>query len=773
MLNNKNYIGENIEIHNGNINQIQKKHSLSELIIVSTLTVLIYIIPWIFTIFTEEYYEISKNFVLLLGISLLIMIWGVMTIIKKKLILYKTPVDLAIILLLLSVILSTIFSINVDTSVWGYHMRLSDGLISYILLFTIFYLTINTIKDKKTILFLLKNVVFAVSSLALFTVLKSFNVFQNIFSQISKQNTNLDFLNSGLFSPTGNTNVISYLFVLILPLALFIFINKKSAKNIDVLIGIITTIILLSAISITSLANTPTLARISTWVIVIILLIFNIFYTRKLNKGSNGKLLINIILLLLALFSLATTSDNNIYNKLAEKINFSHYYDIPADTSWNVISSTYNKYSIKSFVIGTGPETYAYLFPQFRPVSQNQQINWFENYTRSNTQIEAILVNEGILGLLAYLVFGFLLILFLIKKVFTRVNWDNNRTLIGLGIFVILYIISFLITYQTITLLFISWLCLALIFKLSILLSLDKSENKIEADFKIITNIETKKTSNIAPYLFTVIIILISTVIIFTSTINYLAEVYYKKALILSTDNNYDEAYDNLVYAVKINNQRDYYHKEIASIALSKLITVVNSSKKDETTLTDDQKNQLATTQQYLLSLINSEINKAIVLNPENYENWQRAALIYKKLTELSGGKQFGGDTLKAIQEAIILNPTNPDNYLLLGYLYQYNSDESMKAYAENAYLKAYNLQPGYALSIIQLGSYLETEGKYSDALKLYTVSKENIFTTASEINKYLSDKIIEMKGKVADKITPTPEVSKFVTPTPTPTQTK
>ena len=227
----------------------------------------------------------------------------------------------------------------------------------------------------------------------------------------------------------------------------------------------------------------------------------------------------------------------------------------------------------------------------------------------------------------------------------------------------------------------------------------------------------------------------------------------------LTANSKFDESYDNLVYAVNINGQRDYYHKEIASVALSKLDSVVQTAKKDEANLNDQQKSQLVTTQQYLLTLINSEINKAILLNPNNYENWQRAALIYKKLTELSGGTQFGGDTLKAIEESINRNPTNPDNYLLLGYIYQFNSDTTLKTYAQDAYLKAYNLQPTYALSIIQLGSYFEYIGRYSDALQLYSVSRANVYVNDSAVNTFLTEKIAEINTKISEApiLTPSP----------------
>jgi hypothetical protein len=742
---------------NLSIKSFQNKN-LSELIILGTLIVLIYIIPWIFivpdflNIRTEEYYEIAKNSLLLFGIAILVMVWGVTTIIKKKVLLYKTPIDLGLFVLIVTITISTLFSINGDTSIWGYHMRLTGGLISSVLLYAVFYLVLNTVKSKKTILFLLKNIIFSINILAIFTILKSFNVFQTLFTEIAKQNTNLEFLNNSLFSPAGNTNSLSFLFVMIVPLALFLFINKKNANNKDLIIGSISTITSLIALTISSLDNSLTFARLSIWLIVFGLLIFNIIYSQKYNKGHAGKLFINIILLVLAMFFFGMTSDNNINQKISEKINFSRYYEIPSNTSWEVINGTFKKYSIKSLFIGIGPDTYAYVFPQFRPEQQNLQPNWFENYTRSNTQIESILINTGILGLLSLILLGFLLLKFIFKKILTKDNFEYNRTLIGLSIFAILFLISFITTFHTISILFFSWFTLALFFKLFILLSQNKNANKIEANFKIITNKNNESFSNIAPYLFTITIVAVSVFMIFITTKNFSAEVFFSKAIKLNEENLYDESYDSLINAVNINDQRDYYHKEIASVALSKLTNLIDTTKKENKTLTETETSQLLSTQQYLLTLINTEINKSIQLNPENYENWQRAALIYKKLTEVSEGKQFGGDALKAVEESINRNPTSPDNYLLLGYLYQYNSDPTLKGYAENAYLKAFELQPSYALSIIQLGSYFEYVNKYSDALQLYTISRNNFYYNESSINKFLNDKIIEIDNKIKEE---------------------
>ena len=727
------------------------KSSLSDTLFIGILTVLIYSIPWLFLTFTEEYYEIAKNSLLMIGVTVLTVIWGFNAIVKKKLVLYKTPIDMAVIVIIISLVFSTIFSISVDTSLWGYHMRMTGGFVSYILLFSVFYLIVNNVKTKQSIFFLLKNVLFSISSIAIFTILKSLGVFQGIFNEISKQNPNMDFLNNGLFSPTGNTNALPLLFILALPLAYFLFIHKKNAKEIDIAIGFVSSIILLGAITISTISYTVVYLRILIWIVVIGFLSFNVIYSSKVNKGSLGKLFISICLISFALFALGITSDSSINSKLSEKLNFQRYYDIPLDTSWDVVSGTYSKYSIKSFFIGTGLDSYAYVFPQSRPISQNFQPNWLENYTRSNTQIESLLVNSGVLGLLGIILLGYVLMKFLIKKIFVRDNWINNRTIFGLGFVIILFFLSYITTFHTITYLFMIWVILGLFFKLYIMLSGDVDGNRFEANFEIINKNNPKKSTNIAPYVFTTLIVLIGSIATIYTLINYEAERNYKIALDLELSSKFDQAYDYLVYSVKSNDQRDYYHREISSIALLKLDDLIKTSKKDEQNLTDEQRSQLTTTQQYLLTLINSEINKAITINTNNYENWQRAALIYKNLTVLADGKQFGGDTLKAIEESINMNPTNPDNYLLLGYIYQFNSDEKLRSIAEEAYLKAYELQPSYDHTIIQLGGYYESIGNYSYALQLYTNSKDNFYFSDPAVVKYLSEKVEEMKVKISE----------------------
>ena len=705
-----------------------------------TIVVLVFLIPWVFSTDTEEYYEISKNIILLYAVSILSLLWIASIVISKKTAFLRTPIDLAIIFFFIASLISTIFSLSVDTSLWGYHMRINGGLISYILLFLLFYGTINNIKDKQTVKFIITSITYSLGIFALFTVLKGINFFTPILSKLAETNSDMNYIINPLFTPAGNPNSLTALFLIGLPFSIFTLLNKKQNSTLGQVSGFIISLILIWAISITSIANSIDFAKFTNWLIALLLVVFGILFSLKTRKSNPRGMIFNILLLIFLIFGFVYSNNYSIRGSITPTLNFTRYYDIPAESSLEVIKGTVNKYSLKSIVTGTGLDTYAYIFPQFRPESQNIQPNWFENYTRSNTQIESIITSNGLIGLAAFLFFSFSLIKFLVKKIIAQKVFNKSANLMALSLVSFIFVFSFFTTYHSSTFLIISWISIGLLFSLFSLYFKDANAEFV-FDLKL-TGKNSKKEKNIAPYLFGGSLLIITVTLLFFTTVNHRAEVFFSESLKLASDGNYDSAYDKLIQAINLNNQRDYYHKEVSTVGLSKLEALITTTQNSTTTLTDEDKQKLAVTQQYLETLINSEINKSIVLNSDSSDNWQRASVIYKRLTELSKGQKYGSETLQSIQQAISKNPNNPDNYLLLGFIYQYNSDEKLRDLAEEAYTKAYTLQPSYALSIIQLGQYLESTKQYDLALSLYKVSKEQIYKDESEFNKFLSERI-------------------------------
>src|ERR1051326_1891791 len=88
--------------------------------------ILFFLTPLVFTPFNHELFEYNKM-MLVYGLTAVITTtWLIKMINAKLLMINRTPLDIPIILFLISQILSTIFSIDPHTSWWGYYSR-SNG----------------------------------------------------------------------------------------------------------------------------------------------------------------------------------------------------------------------------------------------------------------------------------------------------------------------------------------------------------------------------------------------------------------------------------------------------------------------------------------------------------------------------------------------------------------------------------------------------------------------------------------------------------------------
>ena len=112
---------------------------------------LLIIVPLILTPWNYELFEFNKMLAVYAGTSVIAGAWVVEMIRQKKWLFTRTPFDVPILLFFLSQVLSTIFSIDPHTSVWGYYSRFHGGLLStlsYVILFYA-YVQFMTGKTKK------------------------------------------------------------------------------------------------------------------------------------------------------------------------------------------------------------------------------------------------------------------------------------------------------------------------------------------------------------------------------------------------------------------------------------------------------------------------------------------------------------------------------------------------------------------------------------------------------------------------------------------------
>lgn len=99
---------------------------------------LFFLVPLVLTNSNSELFELNKMWVTW-GLTIIITgVWGAKMLLHKKFLFRRTPLDIPILLFLISQILATFFSIDTRTSIWGYYSRFNGGLLS-LLSYTLLY----------------------------------------------------------------------------------------------------------------------------------------------------------------------------------------------------------------------------------------------------------------------------------------------------------------------------------------------------------------------------------------------------------------------------------------------------------------------------------------------------------------------------------------------------------------------------------------------------------------------------------------------------------
>ena len=110
---------------------------------------LFFLVPLALTGDTSELFEFNKlwvTFILTIAIGAA---WFTKMIVKKELKIQRTPLDIPIALFLVSEIISTVFSLDTHTSLWGYYSRFNGGLLSIFSYVFLYYAFVsNMIKSE-------------------------------------------------------------------------------------------------------------------------------------------------------------------------------------------------------------------------------------------------------------------------------------------------------------------------------------------------------------------------------------------------------------------------------------------------------------------------------------------------------------------------------------------------------------------------------------------------------------------------------------------------
>ncbi len=562
----------------------------------------------------------------------------------------RTPLDIPLILFLISQTISTIFSIDPHTSFFGYYSRLNGGLLSLLCYSTLYWILIvyldDQFKEKIVNTSLLAGLV-----VSIYGILQHFGIDDHIWAQ--------DVV-ARVFSTLGQPNWLAAYLCILLPLSIEKFLNSKIFIHQSYFI--FHTSVLYLCLLFTKSKTGLAAAIISLGIYFLIS-----FFKNKILFRNHKSYLIILLLILLSL---------TIPNPIKDLIfpvppvkgenkgvlqNITPSEDI-RKIVWTGAINLWKKFPL----IGTGPETFAYSYYWTRPAAHNLTSEWDFLYNKAHNEYLNYLATTGLFGLITYLV----LIVLILKLLFT-----DYRLLISF--------LSILITNATGFSVVITSIYFFLLPTLSI---------------SPVTHQSTTKKSFIYKLALILFFFYFSSKILFY----YLADITYSQSEKYDTAKLLQLAYNQIKLSLGYRLNEPIYLSQAATIASELALTTKDSqyvsaaiSYSDAaTSLSPANTNLLKQRAQvfYYLSAIDSKylataidtLVKTATLAPTDARTFFLLGQFFE-----SGGQT--AESIKFYQQATILKPNYDHAYFALGRLY-FNAKDYPSA--KTAFTKVLELAP-------------------------------------------------------------------------------
>ena len=603
---------------------------------------------------TSEVFEFPKM-LFVYGVTILITTVQILDWIKsKKITIRRTPLDIPILLFILVQILSTIFSIDPHTSLWGYYSRFHGGLastISYILLFYIFISSSpKDGKSKKTYVLSYLNTIFLSTGLiSTYAVLEHFGIDKTLWVQD---------VQSRVFSTLGQPNWLSAYLVAILPLPILLFLKNKKPAH-----------LLLSLLIITSIIFTKSQSGIATLLIVLVLITI---YKVK----SKGKLLLSLAILLATFLILKPQSLNSL-----NQINPFHsttkelvLKDLDARGNGGSDSMTIRRVvwqgaltlGKKHPILGTGPETFAYSYYWERPAEHNLLSEWDFLYNKAHNEYLNFFANTGLLGIGSYL-----LLIIWITKWWLKGPTSNISAALFIGWLSILFTNFFGFSVVAVALLFF------LLPALNFVLTDDKPKTK---DFKL----------PIIPSVLNITTIILAIYFLTSLANTFRADLNYQSGKAHITAGQNQSALKLLETAVNLQPKQPLFLAKLAEQESKAAATIFLQLEN----LPESAQNIQKQYQEQALE----HATQAVDMSPYNLNLLKSKARVEIYLANVD--TKYQQSALNTLLQASILAPTDPKLLFNIALLYQ---NTNQKDLAILSYQKALELKSNYQEALFRL----------------------------------------------------------------------
>ncbi len=665
----------------------------------TAILLLVFLLPLFFLSSTSNVLDFNKQALLVVFVLASLFAWLLKSLIEEKITLDVSWFNLAPAVLLVVTALSTLFSAYKYGSFWGWPLLVAPSLLTVLVLVLFYFLILHLFRKPEEIFGLI--FILMISSL----IVSFFSLFQ-VFGKFALP---FDFAKSNSFNTIGSVNSLAIFIATILPLAAsLIFISKNRLLKILVWLLLGLSLILLLAVNFQT-----------AWLVLLvsssIILVFGISRREMFNLSW---LFLPILFLALSLFALVMKT--SIFPAIVLPTEISPSLSASFKIAWETLKSFNSPFS---WLFGSGPGTFVYDYSKYKSLDINQTVFWATKFSSGSSEIIDKLATTGIFGFLSFLaVIGVSIFTGLKAIISKEAKKDNLIWTIMIGVLASFVgsVVGLLFYPGNVSLMFLFWLLMALIF------SLVSGKSRTFNLQALLEPIEGKSRMGGAPWVtvlvsFTFITVLIvSMFVFFVQGQRFFAETNYMKALASVQKADNDTAIKHLSAAIRLTNgKQDNYWRDLSQVYLFRINEELQ--KKD---LTQEQMSQNVSN---LISLLVEAAKSSTDSSPKNVANWTIRGYVYSNIMPLIMGSDEWA--IKAYEEAIKLDPKNPSIYTALGQIYTARADsleqdkekasERQQALdlAKGNFQKALDLKSDYAQARFQLAMIDVRENKTKDAI--------------------------------------------------------
>ncbi|MCR4334523.1 MAG: tetratricopeptide repeat protein [Patescibacteria group bacterium] len=633
--------------------------------------ILVFVLPFFFIPSTSVPFQNTKTILVVMSTLVIFFAWIISLLKNPSFKVYKTSLIPVVLALSVVAILAGLFSGNFAKSFIGQGFEVGTMIFITVLVLLLF-ITPYVLKNRDRILYVY------LAFISSFLLLAFFQIGRLVFGE--------NFLSFGIFNsvtqnPLGNWSELGIFFGLSAMLSVITLELLTFTRGFRVLLYIALALSLFLSI-VVNFSSIWYVLGVFSIVFFVYLISFSV---KKVSYISLVTLLVSLVLIFGG-------------DSVSAKINdYFKVQNVDVRPSWSATFSVAKNTLKENSLLGSGPNRFANEWLKWKPTGLNNTVFWNTDFNYGIGLIPTFLVTQGVLGMIAWIVFLALFIWVGFKSIFKVISDSFSRYLIISSFFVALYLWIFSVIYIPSSVLF----TFAFIFTGIFIASLAHEGFVKTTDIKLF---EEPKTGFIS-ILSLILVLILSVTVGYVSLRKYVASIYYNSSLVEFNKNaDLSLVLSGINSAVKMS-PSDLYYRSLSDIDIARMNELLNKK--------DISNEEMRTAFQDILGNAISNAEQAITIDSTNYQNWMSLGRVYETVLPLGVSSAYENANV-AYSQALNLNPQSPALLLILARLDIANKKfDTAKQYIS----RALNAKNDYTEAIFLLAQIQVNEGNIKDAI--------------------------------------------------------